>query len=315
MCKKGFDHTEKHNCITLCKACQHMNCSPDFKIKCQNCDLLIQNKSCYDLHDATKCKIVKQCPECLYFLSKPRPHICGDDHKWCISCKISVDVLHKCYIRTEEEYKPKTFEGFVFFDFESYLNEDNEHVVNLAMAQKVCKKCLDVPYEKRCKDCTTQYIFYSLQEYCDWCVNQKHTIQIAHNLKGYDGVFILKYFLENLLPCESKPDVKLLGCKVLAIMHLQIKIIDSYSFLHMALSEFSKTFGITEFKKGFFPFKFNLPSNQNYIGTYSSAEYFESDFFKVKKKKEFDQWYTTVKCQKFDFKKEFVDYFWSDVRL
>ena len=140
LCKKGFDHTEFHNCITICKACQRMNCSPDFKIKCQNCDLLIQNKSCYDLHDATKCKILKKCHECLYFLSRTRLHICGDDHKWCISCKISVDVLHKCYKRTEEEYKPKTFEGFLFFDFESYLNEDNEHVVNLAMAQKVCKK-------------------------------------------------------------------------------------------------------------------------------------------------------------------------------
>ena len=27
----------------------------------------------------------------------------------------------------------------------------------------------------------------------------------------------------------------------------------------------------------------NRPSNQNYIGTYPSAEYYESDFFKVKK--------------------------------
>ena len=50
----------------------------------------------------------------------------------------------------EEEFKIKKFESFVFFDFESYLNEKNEHVVNLAMAQKVFKECLDIPYQNRC---------------------------------------------------------------------------------------------------------------------------------------------------------------------
>ena len=47
----------------------------------------------------------------------------------------------------------------------------------------------------------------------------KNTTQIALNLKGYDGAFILKYFLENLLPCESAPEVILTGCKIFAIMH------------------------------------------------------------------------------------------------
>ena len=79
------------------------------------------------------------------------------------------------------------------------------------MAQKVCKKCLDIPYENRCDECKKQYIFYSLSDYCNWALKQKNTIQIAHNLKGYDGVFILKYFLENILPFESTPDVILTG--------------------------------------------------------------------------------------------------------
>jgi hypothetical protein len=55
LCKKGFDHPEEHNCISICKACNRMKCRLDFKLKCQNCDLFIQNKSCYDLHDETKC--------------------------------------------------------------------------------------------------------------------------------------------------------------------------------------------------------------------------------------------------------------------
>ena len=96
-------------------------------------------------------------------------------------------------------------------------------------------------------------------------------------------------------------------------MFRNIKIIDSYSFLAMALAEFPKTFGINELKKGFFPHKFNQPANQNYIGSYPSADYYQSEFFSVKKKKEFDQWYASVKDNLFDFQREFKDYCSSDV--
>ena len=104
------------------------------------------------------------------------------------------------------------------------------------MAQKVCKKGVDFTYDQRCEECHKIYIFYNLADYCDWAMRQKSTVQIAHNLKGYDKVFILKYLLENLLPCESTPEVILTGCKILAIMHRQTKIIDCSSFLTMALS-------------------------------------------------------------------------------
>ena len=50
LCKKGFDHTEEHNCITICKARNRMNCRQNFKVKCRNCALFTQKKSCFDLH-------------------------------------------------------------------------------------------------------------------------------------------------------------------------------------------------------------------------------------------------------------------------
>ena len=49
--KKGFDHTEEYNRIAICKACNRMNCRQDFKVKCRNCALFTQNKSCSDLHE------------------------------------------------------------------------------------------------------------------------------------------------------------------------------------------------------------------------------------------------------------------------
>ena len=50
-----MNQPEEHKCITICKACQRMNCRPDFQVKCQNCELFIQNKSCFELHDESKC--------------------------------------------------------------------------------------------------------------------------------------------------------------------------------------------------------------------------------------------------------------------
>ena len=78
LCKKGFDHIEEH-CSTINKACLLMNCRPDFQVKGLNCELIIQNKSCFDLHDESKCRIEKICPECMYFISRRIPHVCGDD--------------------------------------------------------------------------------------------------------------------------------------------------------------------------------------------------------------------------------------------
>ena len=42
------------------------------------------------------------------------------------------------------------------------------------------------------------------------------------------------------------------GTKILNLEFRDVFIIDSYSFLAMGLADFSKTFGITELKKGFF---------------------------------------------------------------
>ena len=50
-----------------------------------------------------------------------------------------------------------------FFDFESNLNKENEHVFNLAMAKKVCKKCADETFDKRYQE-DTKNIFLIILE-------------------------------------------------------------------------------------------------------------------------------------------------------
>ena len=72
----------------------------------------------------------------------------------------------------------------------------------------------------------------------------------------------------------------------------------------MTLSEFASSFELNELKKGFFLHSIN----QSYIGSYPDKKYYEPEFFNLKKKFEFEEWYEKVNDVEFNFKKEFEDY-------
>ena len=79
--------------------------------------------------------------------------------------------------------------------------------------------------------------------------NVEKVIVVAHNFKGYDGYFILeelyKQHVTNLSQIVN-------GANILSLEIPNVKFIDSMNFFPMALSNFPKTFGIRELKKGFF---------------------------------------------------------------
>ena len=154
-------------------------------------------------------------------------------------------------MKESSDTKKDGFGGYIFFDFEAFESETTDHKVNLAMAQKVCTKCLSA--SQLCDNCQTKYVFYNIEDYCHWALQQTNTVQIAHNMKGYDGIFILNYLINNMKPSESKmPSVITNGTKILSLEFRSIKIIDSASFLPIPLEKFPKTFDIHELKKGFF---------------------------------------------------------------
>lgn len=140
---------------------------------------------------------------------------------------------------------------------------------------------------------------------------------MAHNLKGYDGCFILQHILANKTPRDGKHTVLTVGSKILCIKFRKLKIIDSYSFLPVSLSKLPKMFGITELKKGYFPHAFNLPENLAYDGPYPDKKLYGSEFFSCSAKQEFDTWYDdkVQKQERFNFKYEIEAYCLSDVKL
>jgi len=93
---------------------------------------------------------------------------------------------------------------------------------------------------------------------------------IAHNFQGYDGYFVVnQYHSDNQIVKQLRN-----GCKLLEVKHDSIRFIDSISFFQMPLSAFPKTFGLTELKKGYFPHKFNIPENQEYVGPIPAIDYY-----------------------------------------
>jgi hypothetical protein len=79
-------------------------------------------------------------------------------------------------------------------------------------------------------------IFYNNDDFCKWLISKEHKnyTAIAHNAKGYDAQFILKYCIENTL----KPYTIYSGTKLmlLEIECLKLKIIDSMNFIAQPLS-------------------------------------------------------------------------------
>ena len=146
-------------------------------------------------------------------------------------------------------------------------------------------------------------------------VHHKYCKVIAHNMKGYDGYFLLEYLIDQ----SMRPDKIIYnGSKIMYMTvekDLHIKVIDSLNFLPMKLAALPKAFGLTELKKGWFPFFFNTRDNQHYVGPYPDFSYYGCDFMGTKEKEECLSWLESKKDAIFDFRKEMLEYCRSDVDI
>ena len=322
-CKQGFKALGQHTCEHTCKFCQRLNCIQDSVHVCLKCKAKCRNTNCFNRHAEKVCLSVTNCNVC--HEKKLRKHVCGENSKWCENCYKSVDMEHRCFILTEQEalenlkkrslkYKEAEFLGYIFFDYECYQGEDGNHVPNLIIASKCCVTCLNSKAKLPC--CKEVYKFYDNEKFCQWLFGHANFIAIAHNLKGYDGVFIANYCINNQIPTAAFPKMIATPTKLLQILFNKVKIIDSYSFLAMALEQFPKTFGLTELKKGFFPHKFNTPDNMDYEGQgLPEKRYYGSEYFSITKHEEFEQFYAENKDNWYNNKRELEEYCLSDVKI
>lgn len=221
-----------------------------------------------------------------------------------------------------------------------------KHVVVLAVCQTACSVCedQDLTPDSTCESCgdrcpncekkdkkTKQFVgppcpdtcgrreraFRSLYDLGRWifCERHKGFTVLFHNL-SYDGQFLLQYLLSQSI----RPSFVIFrGSKIqmFNVSGLQIRVIDSFNFLPMALARLPKAFQLESLAKGYFPHFFTCRANLNYVGPYPPAETYGPNGMSVEGRKEFYRWYESRVAlgEVFDFQKEILKYCQSDVDI
>ena len=339
-CNKAYTKRDKHKCPSKCLSCftyaKDRKCEGN-EIVCEKCNRKFFGKRCFKNHlknrskveDKTDivCNTVKKCLDCNRIITGKylNIHKCG--YTECNNCNKYVSKNHKCFMKkvkakggycTVDSMKPcknndsikktdwcypcRTYtEKYMFYDFEATQNTGT-HTVNLSIAQDFKGK---------------EYIHNSIEEFCKGFLNDKfkgYTF-IAHNSKGYDCHFVLKWLIDQGI----KPYCIYNGAKIMfmEIPKLSIRFIDSLNFLQMPLKSFPKTFGMSELKKGYFPHYFNKECNKDYVGTIPSKKHYGYNQMKPDERTKFLKWYEERVNENyvFDFKKEILEYCRSDVDI
>lgn len=310
---------DQHDCsaTTQCKACYMKFSSEEdltahrkgLREMCPQCNRTFMNQACLDYHFC-RAAHTDTCQECRKKIFPNIPHHCGSYH--CLTCRERVGEAHQCQMVRPEFPDPdvqpeKECEHYYAFDLESMLireTDSRRHVVNLVVVRRVFTG--------------EEWIFGSLQEFVNWLETLTETsYMFAHNMKGYDGRMVFEYLIDRCTPPQA---MTWNGAKIMQMQYGKIYFRDTLLHLPASLAQLPKMMGLNEdeYKKGFFPYLFNTPDNQNYIGPLPAQHYFDPDMMGEKKRKEFLKWHSEYAEEigdGYDFHKELVEYCQSDVKI
>jgi hypothetical protein len=352
-CDVAYNKLSQHFCEYTrqfwCFSCHDAACTQsELRTRCSNCGVVTQSEACLKKHSLTQCrewwfckfcdkrfprgKVPSHEPDVMRFLTdeeSEESHSC--DSYFCDVCRDYVPMDHKCFLR--KKTLKKKIQKLLFFDLETdqsskvhqvnhahvtyyvpsedekrrkYNPEDQEQQAYLSNHEKWTGTWASQSFRgPNCLKRMMNLITQSLPGYT--C--------IAHNLKGFDGLFVLRNLLEN----NVLPDVIMRGQKILEIKIPKsgIRFIDSFSFLPMGLSKLPSAFGVECGEKGHFPHFFNRPENQQYIGELPDPKFYGESQMSSSEKAKFQEWYSQKKAEGyvFNFAEEMAHYCAQDVNI
>lgn len=236
----------------------------------------------------------------------------------CFNChkRYILNEGHECYLEKRNEKDPQ-FEEWYAFDYEAMLTPHPTkanvllHTVNyVCVAQLWSDK---------------NWQFESLEDYFSWMretlVPTGKTIgMIAHNLKGYDGRLTLAKMFEDQSQRGSLVEEMIWTmAKINTFKWNNIIFRDSLLHIPQPLALWPKTFdlkgGDVEISKGYFPYLFNTPENQSYVGPIPHLKYFEPNMKSPSDRSKFLKWYDSQKEVVYNFKEELKKYCIADVNI
>ncbi|KAK4885665.1 hypothetical protein RN001_001936 [Aquatica leii] len=333
MCRTRTNSKIRHKqCKYICPACHTSPpCNKDQEtILCNTCNRDFRGSDCFAEHSKELCKILRRCKSCLnsVWVDKSKPHKCG--YSYCRNCDADKPTRHLCFMAKNSSKKLNQNFVFIFYDFE--CRQDTPvagnmflHTPSLCVAEQVCNLCVNInDINYNCTSCgKRQHIFKKnpVGDFLNYVsalkkkVKKGDIVALAHNMKGYDGAFVLRELLKN--KNAWNPKIISTGTKLMSInCDGNIKFIDSINYMPMPLSKLPKTFNFPG-SKGYFPHFFNTLANQNYIGPMPAAHYYGYDEMPVLTRKEFLKWYDEqVKSDVvFNFQTEIIKYCIDDVSI
>ena len=321
-CDRAFntDDPAHHSCQGRhCFACGENPCPDRFgklRLPCETCHGLFYGSTCLQNHLTNgQCQAFHTCTVCFARYKTNKKHTCW--YSKCANCKEKDDLRdHKCFIQPVEGEEAGPRPVFVYADIEAMVLPNGAFQPNLLCYQtsKVGSTIQTLKGPSCCKDFIQALNKLALVPVGKKKKRDRPVIVLFHNLKGFDGVFLIKALYQDSRRVTNQA---CMGAKVLTFKSGSITFKDSLCFLPFPLAAFPSTFEIKETKKGYFPHAFNTPQNQGYVGSIPPKSFYDPDGMKPEAKIAFDAWYDeqVARGEAFDLQKELVSYCHSDVKL
>lgn len=339
-CNKKFNKGNDHRCSHRCPQCLGTpQCdSRAAKLECPDCRRVFRGNACLDRHRKegsfsarqTVCLTLRSCVNCSRLVNlNTGPHSC--ETRFCRTCNRSRPHNHFCFMAPLKTEARSSDCIFIFYDFETQQSQTirgdpttNVHVPNLCVVQQVCTRCIgQTDIKQGCNFCglVREFVFRTdpVRELVEFATRPvqgfSRIICIAHNSKGFDCQFILRWIVER--DVES-PTVILNGSKIIMLETGRTRFLDSLSYMPMPLSALPKAFGLPDSAvKGVFPHFFNTPENIGYVGPLPAARFYAPDSMSSAARAAFYDWYNdaVAKNYTFNFDLELVAYCKSDVDI
>ena len=230
---------------------------------------------------------------------------------------------------SDQGNKLKRHPCFIFFDFECRqdvvysTSEDGvetfQHIPNLVVAQTVCEDCYNDEWQSSdsCATCGEHEVVFRgdtcLREFVDWLFTDRHRgyTALAHYGRSYDNNLILREVLKRGIKVEAIAN----GLSMMKLVINGVTLLDTFSFLPMALAKLPAAFGIVGAAKGYFCHHFNRVENQGFKGDYPPAQAYGVDQMKAPQRAKFLEWHAQQNGKHFDFDVEILAYCRSDVSV
>jgi hypothetical protein len=307
-CYAGYQDS-RHRCIKKCIACRSQECAHREKsiqeafVTCSKCNLLFFDEDCYNRHFPV-CEKEHKCLECsyIYKVDKKNPHVCYK--RRCKNCKCLVDIRfdHRCYHQSIDPADiKKPSDKYIFYDYECMIDCNGKHIVAGVVAMYGSTEEV--------------FTFENNDDFIEWLFSKKHKSYtvIAHNGGRYDFHFVKGEMIKRGIKSEDVCN----GCTIFYsyVKAFKMRFIDSYRLIPLPLRAFSKTFGLTETCKGYFPYRFFTPDNMFYEGPMPRVEWFDFNKMKEKDREDALKWYDEHKEDEINLYTMCMKYCESDVLL